>query len=761
MTRASIIQNSMNGGELSPQMLGRQDVPKYAASLFTCLNWQPFSQGGITRRPGTLFLTQTKFHNKQSRLLPFQYSVQQTYVLEFGDLYVRWFTEHGILTAATQSLTTATATNPVVVTYAGTDTYANGDRVYIQGVGGMTQLNNREFTVANVDTGSNTFELSGVDGSGYDAYTSGGTIGEILELVTPYEEADLPLLRIVQSADVLYLLHPDYAPRTLVRASATSWSLNVINFTDGPYDSLNTSATTLTPGAATGSTTITASATTGINGGSGFLAGDVGRLIRIREGSTWGYCQITTVGSTTTLNVTVLSTLTNTNAKATWRLGIWSDTTGWPVDGTFFEDRLVLGGAESYPQRWDASKSSLYTNFSPSGNDGTVANDNAIAFTLNSSDVNAIRWIRDNEKGLAIGTAGGEWLCKASSLGEALTPTNVNGKPSTKHGAAAIAPVLAGKAVLFAQRSARKLRELVYVFEADGFKAPDLTLLAEHITRPAIVEMAYQEQPQPVVWAPRTDGTLLGMTYERDQDVVAWHRHELGGASNADGDEIPVVESVCALPAPDGTRDEVYMVVRRYINGAEKRYVELMTKTWDTDDFQEDAFQVDCGWTLVTSPATATVTGLWHLEGETVGAYVDGAQHPDVTVTNGKVTLDHTGSVITLGYYYTSDGVTMPVEAGAQDGSSQTKIKRISRLGFWILDTLGLKYGPSVSKLTEILTRQWGDTLGAATPLATGVFRGRFEGDYDRLGQVYFRADGPFPATVLAITAQLVTNDDS
>lgn len=766
MTRASPIQNSMNGGEISPQLLGRQDVPKYASSLYACLNWEPFSQGGLTRRPGTLFLTQTKYHNKRSILRPFQYSVQQNYVLEFGDLYVRWFTAHGILTMATQSITGITKAATAVVTYSGSDTYANGDRVYISGVVGMTQVNNREFIVANVDGGANTFEITDTDGtpvdsSGYDTYDSAGSIGEILEVTTPYTEADLPLLRIVQSADVLYLLHPDYAPRTLVRASATSWTLNVINFTDGPYDALNATATTLTPSGATGSITITASAPTGINGGTGFVAGDVGRLVRIREGSTWGYGQITAVATTVSMTMTVFSTLTNTNAKVNWRLGIWSTTTGWPADGTFFEDRLVLGGAESYPQRWDASKSGIYTNFSPSATDGTVANDNAIAFTLNSSDVNSIRWIRDNEKGLVVGTARGEWLCKASSLGEALTPTNVTGKPSTKHGSEPIAPVLAGKAILFAQRAATKIRELVYVFEADGFKAPDLSLLAEHITRPSLVELAYQEQPQPIVWAPRSDGVLLGMTYERDQDVVAWHRHELGGASNADGDEIPVVESVCVVPAPEGDRDELYLVVKRYINGGTKRYVELMTKVWDTDDLQEDGFYVDCGWTSVASPASAEVTGLWHLEGQTVGVYVDGAQHPNVTVTNGKVTLDHTGSIRTLGYFYNSDAITMPVEAGAQDGSAQTKTKRISRLGFWLLDTLGLTYGPSFDKLTEILVRRWGDTLGSATPVATGVFRGRFEGDYDRLGQVYFRAAGPFPATVLAITAQLTTMDDS
>jgi hypothetical protein len=766
MGRASTIQNAMNGGELSPLMLGRQDVSKYGSSLLTCLNGIPLAQGAWTRRPGTLFLTQARHHDKVARLFPFQFSVTQTYMLEFGAAYIRFFTGNGILTKTAQNVTTISKANPAVLTYNGADSYANGERVFVSGVVGMTQVNNREFVVTNVDTGANTFELydsngAAVDSSGYGTYSSGGTVGEILEITTSFTEADIPSIRVVQSADVLYILHPSYAPQKLVRTSALVWTLSTIAFTDGPYDNLNITTTTLTPSAATGSVTLTASSPTGINSNTGFQATDVGRLIRIQEGSTWGYGEVTAVSTTVACTFTVFSTLTNTNAKTNWRLGVWSNTTGFPADGTFFEDRLVLGGARSFPQRWDASKSGNYESYAPSSAGGTIANDNAIAFTLNSSDVNAIRWIRDNEKGLLVGTSRGEWLCKASALGEALTPTNVSGKPSTKHGSAAIAPVQAGKALLFVQRAARKLRELVFVFEADGFKAPDMTMLAEHITSPSMTEITYQEQPQNVLWAVRSDGVLLGFTYERDQEVTAWHRHELGGQSNAAGDEIPVVESMAIVPAPDGSRDELYLIVKRYINGGVKRYVELMTKIWESEDVQADAFHVDGGWTITNDPAAATVTGLWHLEGETVGVYADGAKHPDVTITNGIATLNYAASVVTLGYYYNSDGQTMPIDAGAQDGSAQGKVKRIARIGFWLMDTLGLKYGRSDSTLTEILFRQWGDPHGVATDLFTGVVRQRFEGDYDRLGQVYWRADGPFPASVLAVMVQVTTADDS
>ena len=770
MGRESVFQPSFDAGELSPLMLGRADLDKRSSGLFTCLNAVPLVQGGWTRRPGTLFLKEAKFSDKATGLFPFQFSIVQTYQLEFGDLYIRFYTSHGILTATSQALTAATKANPCVVTYTGADTYANGDRVYVTGVVGMTQLNNREFIVANVNAGANTFELqeylsgvaTNVNSTNYDTLTGSGAIAEIFQVTTTYTAAQIAAIRIVQSADVLYILHPDHPPRKLVRVSALSWTLSDLSLTDGPYDIMNTTATTLTPSAATGAgVTLTASAITGINNNTGFQATDVGRLIRLQEGSTWGYVIITAWTNTTVVTVTVLSTLTNTNAKLNWRMSIWSGTTGYPRCGTFFEDRLFLAGAASYPQRLDGSMTGQYENFSPSSVGGTVADNNAVAFTLNSNDVNTIRWLADNEKGLLAGTARGEWHVRASSLGEALTPTNIMGKPSTKHGSASVAPVQADNVVLYVQRAGKKLRELAYVFEADGFKSPDMTILAEHVMRPSVTQLAYAEEPQAVVWGVRTDGSLLGFTYERSQKVVGWHRHELGGQSDSGGLLIPVVESVSVTPAPDTTRDELYLIARRYINGHSRRFVELMTKYWETEDSQEDAFHLDCGWTVVNSPAATTVMGLWFLEGETVSIYADGAKVAAQVVTNGKVTLATAASVITLGYSYNSDAVTMPPEGGSQDGSSQTKTKKISRVGFWLLDTLGLKYGPDFDHMFEIVNRTWGAAANEPTPLFTGVYRDRFEGDYDRLAQVYWRCDGPFPATVLALAIQLDTADGS
>jgi hypothetical protein len=456
----------------------------------------------------------------------------------------------------------------------------------------------------------------------------------------------------------------------------------------------------------------------------------------------------------------VLSTLTNTNAKTNWRMGVWSATTGYPSCATFYEDRLYFAGATVYPQRFDGSNTSQYTNFSPSATDGTVSASNAVSGVLNSVDVNAIQWMAPHDKGLLIGTTRSEWRVRATNQDDAITPTNITFKPQTSRGSTATAPVAAGDAVLFIQRAGRKLREMAHVALLDKFKTPDMTALAEHVSSPSMEELTYQEQPQAIVWARRSDGVLLGMSYDRDAGVIAWHRHEVGGSSSADGLDIPILKSMAVVVDPTGVRDEWYGIVQRYINGGTKQYVEYMSKTWETGDAQENAFYVDCGWTDLT-PGTDTVTGLWHLEGETLGVYIDGAHLPDVTVSNGTAVLATTGTVKTIGYFYPSDGQTMPLEGGSQDGSSQGKIKRIAKLGFWLLDTLGLKYGPDADNLTELIVRQWGDEFGVATSLFTGVLRERFEGDYDKLGQVYFRSDGPFPANVLALMPQFEVSDDS
>ena len=683
MPRAAPLQSNFNAGEFSKLAAARVTLDQYKTAGELCQNFLPVVQGPLVRRGGTNFVSEVKTSSLATRVVRFEFSTTQAYILEFGNLYLRFYKNHAQI-------------------------------------------------------------LSG------PAY----------EIVTPYATADLMTLQFTQSADVLYVGHKTYPQQKITRTGDTAWTITPITFLDGPYLVQNTTATTFTPSATTGAITITASATTGVNGGAGFQAADIGRLVRIKNGATWGYATITGITSTTIVSATVNNAFAANTAATTWRLGLWGTRNGYPSSVIFNQDRLYWGGCPQFPQRADGSNSGDYENMAPTALDGTVPDSYAVALTLNASDVNQIRWMLDDEKGLLIGTNAGEWLVRGgSTTTAAITPSNVAATQSTKYGSANVQAGRVGRAVLFVQRSGRKVREMAYVYQDDGFRSPDMTLLSEHITLTGVTQMAYQQEPQSVMWMTRTDGQLIAFTYNREQSVLGWSRHILGGFSDVGRTTAAVVESVAVIPEPNGTYDELWMVVRRYINGGTKRYIEYMRKPFEDGDAQNTAWYVDAGLQYNGAPATV-ISGLSHLIGETVSILSDGGPQPTQVVNvSGQVTLPYAASVVNIGLGFTSDYKTLRPEAGAADGTSQGKTKRIKRLGVRLLNTLGLKIGPNTATLTPIQFVQAGALLGVAPPLFTGDKSVTFEGDYDLDGQVYLRADQPTPCIIVAVMPQLDEQD--
>ncbi|MCP4328431.1 MAG: hypothetical protein GY791_08345 [Alphaproteobacteria bacterium] len=584
--------------------------------------------------------------------------------------------------------------------------------------------------------------------------------GNPVEIVTPYTESNLfdaagrLRLKFAQSADVLFLVHPSHGPRKLSRTSHTAWTLTEIEFLDGPYLPTNTSATTITPSATTGTITLTAS-------GAIFTGTDVGRVMRLKIGSAdWGWIKITDFTSDTVVTAVVQATLGGTTADTDWRFGAWSDTSGWPATVTFFEERLCFGGPTDNPQRMDMSRSGDFENFAPSDFDGTVVGDHALALTLNANNVNVIRWLLDDEKGLQCGTVGGEWIIGAASSTDALTPENATAKRSSNYGSADLMPQRIGRSTLFLQRAGRKLRELAFVFEDDGFRSPDMTLLAEHVTGGGIVAMAYQQEPDRVLWCVRADGALLGLTFEREQDVVGWSRHVLGGYSDATKSEPAICESVAAIPAADGSRDELWMVVRRHVNGDDVRAIEYLDGAWDDGD-PADAFFVDSGLSYDGAPATS-FSGLDHLEGDTVAVLADGAVAPNRTVTGSQVDLEVAASRVHVGLPYTSRLRTLRIEAGAADGTAQGKTKRIHRVAVRFYRSLGVRGGAVADRLDPVPDLRFRDSstpMDAPDPLFTGDAEIAWPGGYERAGHVILETAEPLPCTIVAVMPQLVTQD--
>jgi hypothetical protein len=767
--KASPIQTNFNSGEVSPALYGRVDVEFYKSALATCLNCLPLVEGPVTRRPGSYHAANVKNSNKQTRLVRFKPSDTEAYVVEVGDRYFRF--------------------------------YKNNGQVLLSG-------------------------------SPY-------------EIATPYLETDIFELNVdAQSADVLYITHPSYAPRKLMRFGDTKWTLEIIDFLDGPYGELHDNLSNviqLSPSAATGAITITAttpgakSVTGAVDNGAGliritvntallpfftgataiiagvtgtteangtwtvvyvdsthldlvgsvfvnayiaggtvafsfFAATDVGRLIRLREGSTWGYVKITGYTDPITVSATVINTLTNNTPKYFFRMGVWSGTTGYPSAAAFYEDRLVFGSNTQGQQRIDGSRTGAYEDFTPSDTDGTVAADHAYSFNLNSDDVQVVKWLKNDEKALFVGTGAGEWPLRPSTSSEAISPTNINAKQSTAFGSADVPAIKTGKGVLFVQKYGRKLRRMAFNWEADGFSSQNLTRLAGHITKGATVatsgikNIAWQQSPQPYVWAIREDGALLALLYDEDEKVMGWSRHTLGGYSNAGHTSPAVVEALAVIPSQDGSRDEVWLVVRRYINGVAARSVEYLTKAWDEEDAIEDSVYLDCAKTYDGAPTT-TITGLTYLIGETVSVLADGAEHPDVVVNgSGEITLNRSASVVQVGYRYNSDGQTLRQEAGAADGTAQGKTNRPHRVAFRFRGTGPVKIGSNFNssgygKLTPLPLRVSTDDTATAVPLFSGDKSIEWEADYAMDNSICWRWNSALPGTLLAIMPQLHTQD--
>ena len=743
MPKITTAKQNFTAGELSPRLFGRTDLGRYDNGAQIIQNFIVQPHGGLTRRPGTRFVREVKTSANKTRLIPFQFNVEQAYILEFGNTYFRIYKDGGII----------------------------------------------------------------VDGSNVP-----------IEVTTPYATADLPGLKFAQSADIMYLVHPDYAPRKITRTSHTAWTIDTVDLKRGAMGDTNLTSTTLTASARTGTVPIPASANT-------FVSTDVGRLVKLHD----GFAKISSYTSATSVDATVESladgrselmpsytsttisfhegdpdstglehndriedsdgdfivqgfkagmkitssgTVSNNRsgmlivdvtdtvitlapgidvaaesagssftlngdliADNAWQLGAFSDTTGWPRAVAFYEQRLVFGGTATQPQTIFFSQGGDFENFER----GTDADD-GLVYTIGSNEVNVIRYLASG-KNLIVGTSGGEFVVRASGFDEPLNPTNTQIKQQTTYGSADIQPMQVGNATLFLQRAKRKMRELVFSNESDSYVAPDMTILAEHITEGGIDEFAYQQEPDSVAWCVRSDGVLACMTYRREEQVVAWQRHIVGGTD-------AVVESVAVIPG-DLDEDQVYVIVKRTINGATKRYVEYLSG-FDFGTDITDAFFVDSGLTYDGSAATI-ISGLDHLEGETVQILADGSTHPDKTVSSGQITLDRSASKVHVGLGFTSKVETLRIDAGSASGSAQGKTKRISEVTVRLYRSVGLKVGTSTSELDTIPFRSSAAGMGQAVPLFTGDKTIEFRGGFDDDATIVVQQDQPLPTSLLAI----------
>jgi hypothetical protein len=849
---------SFNAGELSPKLDARVDLAKYQNGCRELKNCIAGLYGEAERRPGFEYIASTKDSTRKSRLIEWEFSTTTTYILEFGHLYIRFYTSRAqLLSGGSPYEITSPYTEDQIfelqlaqLNDVGRITHPDHPPAKLTRVSAVVwtlayiQFLNPPVLDENISaititpsatTGATTLTASAAL---FDAGHVGGyyRIGYLREANTVEKNitvdgstSTLPIIGEwnvrtygIWSADILIERSLDGgATWDTIRKFSGKSDRNVDSVGDQPFEALF-KVTVANYVAHSGATTPRV-------------------VLEAVDAYIYGTVQIGGFSSSTSVFATVLTPLYATTATTIWAEGAWSTLRGFPRAVAIFEQRVVYGGTTYRRQTTWGSAVDDYDNFIY----GTGDTD-AFAFTIAAKRQQTILWYAP-QKALMVGTTSGEWAIRGED-DSALTATSVKVSPQSEHGSATIAAQLVGDVVLFVQRSARKIRELTYSFERDKYVAPDLNTLAEHITKSGIVQIASQQLPINVLWAVTVDGKLLSMTYEREQDVVGWSEHITDG----------YVESVAVTFGP--IDDEVWCVIRRNIDGTDERYVEVLKPRFNPDegDTKADAFFVDSGLTyegaapiniasvtptsignagavytyrvtiVTTSPhglsdgdvvvlsgapysldgqyavdvtstteflllkiinegavgpfsssypdggdyfvftesvgiptlgsgtiakAVRTISGLDHLEGESVQILGDGAVQNNKTVTSGVIVLDTAVRKAHIGLQYTSTIKPMRLDVNPSSGVMQGMVKRITKIWARLQNSLGLAVGDGVI-MDDVVFREDETPMDSSPSLFTGDKEIPFDGNFDYAGDIVITQDQPLPMTVLGITAE-------
>lgn len=566
---------------------------------------------------------------------------------------------------------------------------------------------------------------------------------------TPFASADLVSIDYAQSVDVMYMAHHLHFPQEMRHNSITDWV-----FSDLPIDPTLPAPTgvTVTPKTA-GSETYTYKVSPVEDGIEGFasiegettaaeLLANAGaenviswtgtaseyNVYRERSG-VFGFIGFTDDTSFTDDNISADLTVTPVTAA-----DIFTGAGEYPSVVTLHKQRLLLANSINQPETIWASRVGAYRNFTKSR---ILKADDRLETDLTGESINRVNGLLQLRELLAFASSGEFSL---SGPDGALSATN---PVQTQHGYAGsikIKPLVVNSTALFVDSTGRAVRDLQYAFERDGYPGDDLSIFSYHyFENKQIAGWCYARNPFSVVWVYLDDGTLLSLTYNREHQVWAWCEHDVGG----------VVESVASVK--EGTRDAVYLIVKRLINGNEVRYVERMRER--TIGASRDGFFVDCGITHSGVTATDTITGLDHLEGETVVALADGNVVEGLVVTGGSVTLPRAAHLVHVGLRYYSEFETLPPAIVLQDvGSARGRPTSVSKVRVQLEKTRGISAGTNRDKMTRLV--QTGGDLARDIELYTGMVDLTTYPGWDKDGTVIIRQDYPLPMTCLGISPE-------
>lgn len=471
-------------------------------------------------------------------------------------------------------------------------------------------------------------------------------------------------------------------------------------------------------------------------------AADVGKFMSLSN----GFVKITSFVSSVQIKAEVLKSLTDTDPTFLWTLEdeVWTAALGYPAAIALHQGRAFYGGTDTFPNFIWGSVTNALESFTPGADD-----DDALRFQLSARVTNPIKWLETRNQ-LIVGTGGKEWLVESD--GPVLTPSDTSAKSQTDNGSEGIQPAIIDGSVLFVQRKGEKLRELTFDFISDGYRAPDRTLLAENVTKGGIVDIAYQQEPLSTLWCVRDDGVLLGFTYLRDESIIAWFTRETDGE----------FESVSVVPHPTENYDQIWVSVKRTINGVTKRYIEVFKPLFDSTD-ASTAWHVDSGATY-SGAATSTISGLDHLENKSVWVLSEGAVISEgVTVSGGSITIPVEVTSALIGLFTNAVAQKMPTRTQGE-ALGQAQKKRINKVGVLFHQSLYGRVGAAgatVAETEKILGRSTTMAMGSVADLETGYVIANLPTDTEIEQALLVLQDKPLPLNVLALVPETATSGGS
>lgn len=735
MVRKVVQKTSFLGGEAGDLLKGRSDLAQHQLGASRLLNWIALKSGPATRRPGTRFVRGTT-DNKPARLIEFVFSLDST-----ADIFVLEITK--------------------------------------------SDANILVFKMIRASDGQ-TFDVPSAN-----------------SVDIPASDIDLNEIQYAQSADVLFLVHRNMQPVKVTRASLTpTFSHSHINypFVTKPFQLYpmrdpNTSATTMTLSATSvGAATMTCSA-------SFFTADHVGSFFRIQHGSTHGWVRVDSFTSATVVGVTIITAAGATSATDNWQESAWSDHRGWPGTITIYNQRMVYGGNRSQPDTFWMSAASNYavmTSTDETTHEITSGLSDALRFTLASNKVNSIQWMVGGKK-LSIGTTSSEWVGTVSNDGVNLL---VQFDEETTHGSGGyIQPTKYAYTIPFVQRSGKTIREMAFDFDSDNYQATDLNIFASHIGTAygefadsgnlvsqniRIVQMAFQESPFNILWVIDSVGRLYGLTRDRQQQIAAWHSHQIGGfissliRTGSAGDDYPSsVGSITCVPSLTGGSDRLWMVVAREIDGELQYHIEYLDEVKSNPRLRvgfatgEILVHLDCAKMESSSPETTSFpNGFEHLAGST--AYAVASNDAGAIVFCGEVAINNGGgftlptpfSRVAVGLNAPSILRLLPVEGGNAPELPMNSTKRVDSVAIRLHQSFGLRIGknlvPTVNgdeENDEFEAIPFNQTGFPEIPTFTGTKEVPVPTDGDTDGSFALAMEEPWPCTIVSLSMRTVSNE--